>query len=160
MEGRRKHFQLRTQKNRPAQVDADPRFSVVRTYTVDYTYVAPLQLTDLTWRQIVPIGTTMAYNPANGKVVPNYATYGFGVVGVLTSGDVDCAEEGEPGEGDRVCSVIHRGIVFQDRVWDNGTYNGLTQATRDALIERIDFTNSTQSTRPKYGGGWKEWNTM
>jgi hypothetical protein len=119
-----------------------------------------LQLTDLTWRQIVPIGTVMAYNPANGKVVPHYETYGFGIVGVLTSGDVDCAEVGEPGEGDRVCSVIHRGIVFEDAVWQDGTFKGLTQATRDALIDRIDFTTSTSKHKPEYEGDWNEWNTM
>lgn len=130
--------------------------AVISTYTVDYTYVAPLQLEDLTYRRIVPAGTVLAYNPTTGKVVPNYTTYGFGVIGVSRH-DVDLDEVGANTEGDRLVSCILRGVVYEDNAWDNGTHGTVLQATKDALGKRVDFVKTTSNHPLSVEGDWPDW---
>jgi len=157
IEGRHKHFQFKATKNRDVSVIADPKNLVVRTYTLDHNWVSPVLLTNETYRKVLPVGTVLAYNPATKKVVPNYTSYGFGVVGALLFSDADCAEGGQDHSGDRVIACSHRGILYEDRLWDNGTYRVVLQATKDALADRIDFVKYTSSHPLKVWGDWGHW---
>lgn len=143
--------------NRDTAILQTEHGAVITTYTLDYTYVTPLKLEDKTYRRILPAGTVLAYDPSTGKVVPNYASYGFSVIGV-SRWDSDLGEEGETGvEGDRSVSVIFRGIVFEDNSWDNGTLGAVLQATKDTLANRIDFVKTT-SKHPLTYYGEDTWN--
>jgi hypothetical protein len=107
---------------------------VATTYTVDRAYVSPVTLADGTTRKLLHEGTIMALNPANGKIVPNYTSYGFGAMGpLLQKADVNTADE--------VAAVVHRGDVVEDYCSDNGTYGTVLSATKTTLADRIFFVD-------------------
>jgi hypothetical protein len=147
---------MKTRPQRPSNVVADRSYLTVATYTLDSSYITPILLTDNTSRRFLPVGTVVAYNPTTGKVVPNYTTYGFGVLGCITN-DADCGEVGSQETGDRVVGVVIRGIVWEDRSWDNGVYGTVLQATKDVL-SRITFTKTTNKNTYRSGGDWVDWN--
>lgn len=120
---------------------------VVATYTVDQAYVGTYDLVGepaLTLK-ILPAGYVVAFNPATKKIVPNYTVYGFGVVGI-TIEDVNLGASNQDYH-DREVSVLWRGIVLEDFLWDNGDYGSVLQATKTALVERISFVDETGLTQ-------------
>jgi hypothetical protein len=155
--GRFEVANIRAYPNRDTAILQTEHGAVISTYTLDYTFVTPLEQDDRMYRRILPAGTVLAYHPTTGKVVPNYTSYGFGVIGV-SRWDSDLGAEGETGvEGDRTVSVIHRGIVFEDNAWDNGTLGTVLQATKDVLARRVDFIKTT-SDHPLTYYGEDTWN--
>lgn len=104
----------------------------------------------------MPVGSIVAYNPSTGKVVPNYTSYGFGVVGCITN-DADCGEQGAPETSDQQVGVVIRGVVWEDRMWDNGTYGAVLQATK-TVLSRITFTKTSNKTTYRAEGDWVDWN--
>lgn len=138
-------FDLKKKRNR--NLDFLVQAKVIATYTVDQAYVDTYDLVGepaLTLK-ILPAGYVVAFNPETKKVVPNYTSYGFGVVGITTD-DVELGAS-EQEYHDKEVNVLWRGVVLEDFLWDNGDYNGVLQATKDALIERISFVDETGLTR-------------
>lgn len=107
---------------------------VSSTYTVDRTYVTPVTMADGRTRKILYEGQVVALNPATGKIVPNYTSYSFGVLGVLLQ-QVDVQE------ADEVAAVVHRGDLVEDYCTDNGTYGTVLAATKTSLANRIYFVD-------------------
>lgn len=107
---------------------------VSSTYTVDRTYVTPVTMADGRTRKILYEGQVVALNPATGKIVPNYTSYSFGVLGVLLQ-QVDVQE------ADEVAAVVHRGDLVEDYCTDNGTYGTVLAATKTSLTNRIYFVD-------------------
>lgn len=140
---RYEQFTIKSGKSRPSAVFASER-RVVATYTLDKDYVANLTLADGTTRKVLPLGTVMALNPADDKVVPHYTTYGFGQVGVLLY-DADCGEETAGYNYDRIVNVVWEGEVYENHCWDNGTFGSVLNATKDALSPRISFVKVSTS---------------
>jgi len=105
---------------------------IAKTYTVDQSYVTPVTMADGRTRKILYEGQVVALNPATGKVVPNYTSYSFGVLGVLLQ-QVDVQE------ADEVGAVVHRGDVVEDYCTDNGVYGTVLAATQTSLSTRIIF---------------------
>lgn len=135
-------YELKFKKNRPTTI-ATGKKPVVATYTLDQSYWPTYELdTEIPdSEKIAMAGYVVAMNPANSKVVPNYTSYGFGQVGVLLN-DVSM---GPPGRyHDREASVIWRGDIIEDNCWDNGGFGSVTQATKDALANRIKFVDETE----------------
>jgi hypothetical protein len=89
------------------------------------------------WRKLQPMGSILALDPSTRKVVPNFSSYGFGVLGVLV--DDEMVEY-----GDREVDVAWESVINEKAVWDNGLYQGLLQATKDALSDRVQFVNIDQ----------------
>lgn len=116
------------------------RRQVIASYTLDKNYVQSYEIywgeTEV-WRKVQPMGTILALDPSSRKVVPNFASYGFGVVGVLLD---DAMVE----YGDEAVNVLWEGVANEKAVWDDGEYQNLLQATRDALADRISFINVDQ----------------
>lgn len=104
------------------------------TYTVDQNYVTPVTMADGRTRKILYEGQVVALNPATGKIVPNYTSYSFGVLGVLLQ-QVDVQE------ADEVAAVVHRGDLVEDLCTDNGTYGTVLAATKTSLANRIYFVD-------------------
>lgn len=102
------------------------------SYTLDATYVTPVSGVDSVSRKVLRSGQVMALNPVSGKVVPNYTSYGFGVVGpllqtaVADNGDVDVA-------------IVFEGNVKEALCKDNGTFGTVLAATKTALAGRVNF---------------------
>jgi len=113
---------------------------VATTYTVDQDYVTPVTMADGRSRKILYEGQVMALNPANSKAVPNYTSYGFGVMGPLLQA-VDVQEADELG------AIVHRGDVVEAYCTDNGTYGTVLSATKTSLADRIHFVAPTTVTR-------------
>lgn len=156
-EGRRPRFRIKGRANRPFQVVAEDHYSTIATYTLDAAYVTPVQTEDLDYYKVLPVGTVLDYHPSTGNVVPHHTSYNFGVIGVLVGGDANCGIVGGAEVGNRTVGVLFRGVVFEDRSWDGGTYGTVTQAVKDALARRIDFVKSTSPHKLKaftQGGIW------
>jgi hypothetical protein len=137
---RHEQFTIKSKKSRPGTVLADQN-KIIATYTLDKDYIAPVTLADnTTGRKILPLGTILALNPTTKKVVPNYTTYNFGVIGPLLH-DADCGWE--LSNYDRVVEVVWRGEVLEKHCWDNGTYGTVLDATKAALSGRINFVKLT-----------------
>lgn len=134
-------------KERSRRFDFVVKTSVVATYTVDQAYVGTYELVGKPKEtvKVLPAGYVVALNPATQKVVPHYATYGFSQVGV-TIDDVMLGHSSDDYH-DREIEVLWRGVVLEDYVWDDGDYGDVLQATKDALIERIDFVKESGLTR-------------
>lgn len=107
---------------------------IASTYTVDQNYVTPVTMADGRTRKILYEGQVVSYNPATGKVVPNYTSYGFTALGVLLQ-QVDVQE------ADEVGAVLHRGDVVENYCTDNGTYGTVLAATKTALGDRVWFVD-------------------
>ena len=110
----------------------------IASYTLDSSYVSSYQVwwgDTKTTRKIQPLGSIMALNPANRKVVPNFTSYGFGVIGIL-------AKDAMAEYGDVEVPIIFTGVVNEKAVWDDGEYQNLLQVTRDALADRIKFVDT------------------
>lgn len=147
---------MKSRPGRPSNIIADDHFLTVTTYTLDYTYVTPILLTDNTYRRFLPVGAVVAYDPSTNKVVPNYTSYGFGVVGCITN-DADCGEQGSFETRDQQVGVMIRGIVWEDRMWDNGVYGTVLQDTK-TILSRITFTKTSNKTIYRAEGDWVDWN--
>lgn len=113
---------------------------VATTYTIDRDYVTAVTMADGRTRKVLYEGQVMALNPANGKAVPNYTSYGFSVMGPLLQ-VVDVQEADELG------AIVHRGDVVEAYCTDNGTYGTVLAATKTSLTNRIHFVAPTTVTR-------------
>lgn len=129
-------FDLVIQPTRESELLALPGHTST-TYTLDRDYVTELEIvgsTDL--KKVLPLGTVLAFDPTTLKVVPHYTTYGFEQVGVLRfDADVHSA--------DAAVNVIWRGDVLETSCWDNGTYQTVLDATKNALTDRIAFVKES-----------------
>jgi len=99
---------------------------VLGSYTLDADYVTETELLDGKDYKIVQEGQVLAMNPANGQAVPNYTSYGFGVIGVLLHWV--CADDEDP-----VATLVLEGWVNEKYCTDNGTYATVLAATKTAL---------------------------
>lgn len=113
---------------------------IATTYTIDKDYVTPVTMADGRTRKVLYEGQIMALNPANGKAVPNYTSYGFGVMGPLLQ-VVDVQEADELG------AIVHRGDVVEAYCTDNGVYGQVVAANKTTLANRIHFVAPTTVTR-------------
>lgn len=138
-------FDLKKKRNR--NLDFVIEQKVVATYTIDQSYVSTYELVGEPKEtiKVLPGGYVVAFNPENQKIVPHYTSYGFSQVGV-TLDDVSLGES-DSDYHDREVSVLWRGVVLEDFIWDNGDYGNVLQATREALNERISFVDETGLTR-------------
>lgn len=111
--------------------------AVIATYTLDQDYITPITLADAesTTRKILHEGEVLALNPATGKVVPNYTSYGFGVLGVLL-------QYADAHNADAVVPVVMEGWVYEGYVTDNGVFGTVLAATKTSFGDRILFTSS------------------
>lgn len=118
----------------------------IATYTVDQSYIATYDLVadPPESEKVLMAGYVMALDPTTQKVVPNYTTYGFEPVGVAMD-DVWLGSSSTDFH-DREINLLWRGMVNERLIWDNGDFNNVLQATKDALIERIDFVKETGLT--------------
>lgn len=107
---------------------------VIATYTLDSTYITPVTLPGSDSEPVLHEGTILALNPANGLVVPNYTSYGFGVVGVLYQ-----AADTRYGNVE-VPVVFDNAEIVEADCADNGTFGTVLAATKTALSGRINFT--------------------
>lgn len=133
-------FQLKERKRRETGLilSNDP---VIATYTLDSSYVAYrtiIEAGEEVSRKVLPLGAVVAFNPATRKVVPNYTSYGFTAVGPIV-GDADCGGETLYDVHDTEVGVVWDGVVNQEAVFDNGSFNNVLDATRSALAERVQF---------------------
>jgi hypothetical protein len=130
-------FDLVSRTNRRDDVSYTRR-EIIASYTLDSNYVASYEIyygdTEV-WRKVQPLGSVLALNPATRKVVPNFASYDFGAVGVLLD---DAMVE----YGDKEVNVLYKGVANEKAVWDDGQYQNVLQATRDDLADRITFINA------------------
>lgn len=112
----------------------------IATYTLDHQYVTTYQVwygeTKLD-RKIQPFGSVMALDPSSRKVVPNFASYGFGIMGVLLNDELVQF-------GDKEVAIIFEGEINEKAIWDDGAYQNLLDATRVALRGRINFIDADQ----------------
>jgi hypothetical protein len=99
------------------------------TYTLAQNSVTTYTtLADGRSRQVVPEGTVVALDPANSKVILH--TSQAGVVGpLLAQADVT--------DGDQEVTVLWRGDVRLDRIYDNGVLGTLTATAESAFGDRI-----------------------
>lgn len=117
--------------------DLSYKATTIASYTLDRAYVTSYQVwwgDTKVYRKIQPMGSILALNPQNRKAVPNFTSYGFSPLGVL-------ADDAMVEYDDLVVNVIFTGAVNEKAVWDDGEYQNLLQATRDALADRIQFVN-------------------
>ena len=132
-------FDLVSRTNRRDDVSYTRR-EIIASYTLDSSYVASYEIyygdTEV-WRKVQPLGSVLALSPATRKVVPNFASYGFEAVGVLLD---DAMVE----YGDKEVNVLYKGVVNEKAVWDDGQYQNVLQATRDALADRLTFINADE----------------
>ena len=132
-------FDLVSRTNRRDDVSYTRR-EITASYTLDSSYVASYEIyygdTEV-WRKVQPLGSVLALSPATRKVVPNFASYGFEAVGVLLD---DAMVE----YGDKEVNVLYKGVVNEKAVWDDGQYQNVLQATRDALADRLTFINADE----------------
>jgi len=107
------------------------------TYTIDSDYVST---TDLNGLKYLKEGWVMALNPSTMKIVPNYTSYGFGVIGVLP-GPVSL--QTTEGAHDQVVGiVVDNAWLDEDLCFDNGVFGTVLDATKTALSGRIVFATS------------------
>jgi hypothetical protein len=71
-------------------------------------------------------------NPANGQAVPNYTSYGFGVLGVLFR--AQNADYQDP-----ISAVILEGWCDENYCTDNGVFGTVLAATKTSLADVIHF---------------------
>ena len=118
----------------------DPNMAVMGNYTVDENYVAT---TDINGHKYCKEGTVMALNPSSNKVVPNYTSYGFGVLGVLP---LPVSLEDDSGEHDAEAAIVmDNAWLDEDLCKDNGTFGTVLSATKSTLSGRIVFATSLGS---------------
>lgn len=102
------------------------------SYTLDSTYVTPVTGVDGVSRKVLRSGQVMAYNPATGKVVPNFTAYSMGVVGpLLQTANAD--------NGDTDVAIVFEGNVKESLCKDNGVFGTVLAATKTALAGRVNF---------------------
>ena len=105
------------------------------TYTIDEDYITT---TDLNGYKYLKEGWVMALNPATMKIVPNYTSYGFGVIGVLPA---PASLQSSEGSHDQVVAVVvDNAWLDSDLVFDNGVFGTVLAATETALSGRIVFS--------------------
>lgn len=129
-------FDLVSRTNRRDDLEYDTR--IIASYTLDRDYVTSYQVwygETKTYRKIQPLGSVVAFNPETLKAVPNFSSYGFLALGVLT-------EDAMVEFADKEVGVIFEGVVNEKAVWDDGQYQNVLQATRDTLAGRITFVNA------------------
>lgn len=115
----------------------DIKMAVMGTYTIDKDYVST---TDLNGYKYLKEGWVMALNPANSKIVPNYTSYGFGVIGVLPA---PSSVENSEGTHDEVVAVVRDNAwLDSDLIFDNGVFGTVLAATETTLSGRIVFASS------------------
>ena len=143
-------YRLKIRSSRPTPVTIS-NFEVISTYTLDHQYVQTYTLADDDTRKVQPAGSVLAFDPASGKVLPNFTSYGFAAEGVLLT-DADCGDPGDP--HDVVADVLWRGLVLETRCWDNGVYGTVLSATKNTLADRIMFVKrENRGARSyRYGG--------
>lgn len=136
-------LEIRGHRNRTDRLilAGDP---LIASYTLDGSYVTPLAIVteeDEESVRVLPLGTVLALNPANNLVVPNYTSYGFGVLGVLKNDSIAQVWDDNPNviKNPVVNVVFDDGIINVDACWDNGTRKSVLAATRSALQGRINF---------------------
>lgn len=106
--------------------------STIGSYTIDKAYITPREAADGVNYETVFEGQVLAMNPANGKAVPNYTTYGFGVLGVLFR-SVNTDNQDVP------AAVILEGWVDENYCTDNGTFGTVLAATKTTLVDVVHF---------------------
>ncbi len=89
-------------------------------------------LADGASRKVLWEGQVLGMNPANSKVVPQYASYGFAALGVLLQ-FIDVHD------GDEVVPVVYRGDVIESYCTDEGSFGSVQSATKTTLADRIQF---------------------
>lgn len=115
----------------------DIKIAVLGTYTIDEDYVST---TDLSGHKYLKEGWVMALNPANDKIVPNYTSYGFGVIGVLPG---PSSLENDEGEHDEIVALVMDGAwLDEDLCFDNGVFGTVLSATKTTLSGRIVFAQT------------------
>jgi len=115
----------------------DITMAVIGTYTIDNDYVST---TDLNGFLYLKEGWVMALNPANSKIVPNYTSYGFGVIGVLPA---PASLQNIITEHDEVVGlVMDSAWLDEDLCFDNGVFGTVLDATKTTLSGRIVFASS------------------
>ena len=115
----------------------DIKMAVIGTYTIDSDYVST---TDLNGLQYLKEGWVMALNPANDKIVPNYSSYGFGVIGVLVG--PASTENIETVHDEVVGLVMDNAWLDEDLCFDNGVFGTVLDATKTTLSGRIVFAQT------------------
>jgi hypothetical protein len=106
--------------------------STIGSYTIDSAYITPVTAVDGNAYESVFEGQVLAMNPVNGKAVPNYSSYGFGVLGVLFRA-VNTDKQDVP------ASIILEGWVDENYCTDNGVFGTVLAATKTALADVVHF---------------------
>ena len=138
-------FDLKIKRSRNLSFVVDR--SVVATYTLDQSYVSTYDLVGkpLENHKLLMGGYVVALDPSTQKVVPHYPSYGFTPVGINLE-DVALGKSDQDYR-DHEIEVLWRGVVLEDLLWDNGDFSNILEATKTALLGRIEFVKETRQTR-------------